>query len=370
MPFTHNYYHVHLILNGDYRGLYGLTEHKQVHKNRINIDPDFGWYVNIDSYYDEEPKFRTAQYNLPVMIKSPEVDGNANMSNPAYNFVRDDWNRLTDLMASGNFPESGYRDFIDMGSLVEYLLGNELSMTEEVGNAGNIRSLLAYKDYGGKITMGPVWDFDCGFGYDYLSTHRYFITGYTQYIKKHSFLQRFYDDQTFIARLKGRWNEKYTKIMGITGYIDNASQRIRAAVEKDTERWYTYGNMNQNAGYVTTEYNANYPDAVNNLKSWLNNRISWLNTEISRYNVAPLALDRKPSRNDAASSVRMSGRSLQVRFAQSGKVDIIDLKGAKIRAVRLQNGNHTINIENLPKGMYVVKATSGAWNQSVKMLVR
>jgi hypothetical protein len=212
--------------------------------------------------------------------------------------------------------------------------------------------VLAYKDRDKKITMGPVWDFDCGFGYNYQSTHTYF-TNHTQFITKHQFLQRFYQDQAFTARLKTRWNEKYTKIMGITGYIDNTSQKIRAAVEKDTERWYRNGNMNQNEGYVSFEYNANHAEAVNNLKSWLNNRISWLNTEINKYEVTAIAPDRKPFHSNAESFMRMSGQLLQIRFAQSGKITVFDLKGAEIRTVNLQNGNHTIKMGDLPKGMYV-----------------
>jgi hypothetical protein len=293
MPFTHHYYHVHLFLNGDYRGLYGLTEQKQVHKNRINIDPDYGWYVDIDSYWDEEPKFRTANYNIPVMIKSPEPEGAADMSNPAYNFVRDDWNGLSSLMISGNFPDNGYRDLIDINALIDYLIVNEIAHNQEFGNDGNVRSLLAYKDKGGKITMGPVWDFDCGFGYNYQSTHRYFTT-YTQFITKVQFLQRFYDDPVFRVRFRERWNEKYNQIMDLSGYVEDMGQKIRAAVTKDTERWlvtssnppggFPGGPNSANNGYVSSEYIANHADAVNQLKAWLNNRISWLNGEInSRY---------------------------------------------------------------------------------------
>jgi len=292
MPFTNNYYHVHLYLNGDYRGLYGLTEHKQVHKNRVDIDKDDGWFVNIDNYYDEEPKFRTANYNLPVMIKSPELEGAADTSNPGYKFVMEDWNRLDSLMAAGNFPGSGYRDVIDINALIDYFLVNEITDNEELGNDGNVRSMLAYKDKGGKITMAPVWDFDCGFGYNYQSTHTYF-TSYNQFIMKVPFLRRFYEDPVFRVRFRERWNEKYNQITGITGFVDNIGSKITAAVTKDTERWLsnTGGNPpgifppgiggNGNDGYVASQYIANHSDALSQLNAWLNNRISWLNTQIN-----------------------------------------------------------------------------------------
>jgi hypothetical protein len=76
------------------------------------------------------------------------------------------------------------------------------------------------------------------------------------------------------------------------------------------------------------------------------------------------------SYSNAESFMRTSGQSLQIRFTQNGRVDIFDLKGAKIRTMNLQKGNHTIKIGNISKGMYVVKANSGGWNQSINMLVR
>jgi hypothetical protein len=94
LPFTQNYHHVQLYLNGEYAGVYVLTEHNQVNPGRVDIDPVEGWFVEIDNYYDAEPMFRTKNYNLPIMIKSPEMDGAVNMDNPAYHFVRDDWDEL------------------------------------------------------------------------------------------------------------------------------------------------------------------------------------------------------------------------------------------------------------------------------------
>ena len=72
----------------------------------------------------------------------------------------------------------------------------------------------------------------------------------------------------------------------------------------------------------------------------------------------------------AVQQIRVSGRTLALRFAQSGKVDIYDLKGGKIRSMDLNQGSHAIRMNGLPKGMYIVKAQSGAWRQSVKMFIK
>jgi len=69
--------------------------------------------------------------------------------------------------------------------------------------------------------------------------------------------------------------------------------------------------------------------------------------------------------------IRVSGRTLQLRFAQNGRVDIYNLKGAKIRTIKLNPGSHAINMTGLPKGMYIVRARSGAsWNKSIAMFIK
>jgi hypothetical protein len=296
MPFTHNYFHVHLYINNDYRGLYGLTEHKQVNPGRIDIDPNEGWHVNIDEYYDEDPKFKV-EFNsnnnnnnppmfppfgnnsqLPIMIKSPEAKDNAKeINNPAYQFVKNDWNELSRLMNAGDFPNNGYRDLIDMSTFVNYLLVSEIirNWEELLGP----KSMQAYKDKGGKMSLGPLWDFDCGFGYNYQSTHIYYAT-YRDFIQKHNFLNRFYDDPIFRSDLRKRWDEKYEQVRNATAQIDAIASKIRSSVSEDAKRWYNSNNQDRNVGYVAAEYDTNHVQVTNKLKEWWRQRVEWLNGEI------------------------------------------------------------------------------------------
>jgi len=315
MPFTHNYFHVHLYVNGDYRGLYGLTEHKQVNPGRIDIDPNEGWHVNIDGYYDEDPKFKTDNYQLPIMIKSPEPENDAaNINNPEYQFVKDDWNELTHLMNSGDFPDNGYRNLIDMSTFVNYLLVSEIirNFEELAGSVSSPgpKSMQAYKDKGGKISLGPLWDFDCGFGYNYQSTHEYF-RDYSEFILKHPFLQRFYDDPLFLSELRKRWDEKYPMLIEIPAQINAIAEKIRSSVSEDAQRWYKSNNFSANNGYVGSQYDTNHVQVTNNLITWWNNRIAWLNTEISKYQMVPIvAKPLIPSPQSQASYYTLKGKFL------------------------------------------------------------
>jgi hypothetical protein len=81
----------------------------------------------------------------------------------------------------------------------------------------------------------------------------------------------------------------------------------------------------------------------------------------------------QPSR--AASFLRVSGRTLHIRLPQSGKVDVFNLRGGKIRALKLTQGDHAINMNGLPRGIYIVKAESGAGsgasrNTSARIMIK
>ena len=219
-PFTCSYRHVHLYLNGSYEGIYVFTEHRQADPlgvgapGRVKIDFSKGWFVEIDSYWDEEPKFKTGNYGLPIMIKSPEAPNNAtNNNNPFYDYIKKDWNELCDSLASAFFPENGYRDLIDVNAFIDYLMINEIVRNEELEHP---KSAFSYKDMDGKISMGPLWDFD--WAYANGGTHIFFQT-YTGYSKKYAFFNRFFQDPVFLALYKERWNEKYSKVSDVSNYI-------------------------------------------------------------------------------------------------------------------------------------------------------
>jgi hypothetical protein len=79
------------------------------------------------------------------------------------------------------------------------------------------------------------------------------------------------------------------------------------------------------------------------------------------------------SRHSAPASaqfVASSGRTLNLRFTDRGRVDIFALNGARVRSLDLDRGVHTLRMNSLPSGLYVVRASSGAWSQSVRMMAR
>lgn len=278
-PFNHSFNFVELYLNGEYKGNYLLTEQNQVGEGRVDIDEHEGWFVELDGYYDEEPKFKTEKYSLPAMIKSPEIEP-FQISNPAYDFVRNDINQLCNLMASTEFPENGYRDLINMNTFIDFLMITEIVDNKEIQSP---MSTYLYKNRGSTVNMGPLWDFDCGYGYGYDYIH---FNDPDNRTPMQPFFQRFFEDPVFLLKYKERWNEKYPDIASIGSFIEATANKIEhSAVENFKTWWYRVI-----SSWWTTRYPAEKNDfrqQTGKIKSYLNVHISYLNTELNRVEVLP-----------------------------------------------------------------------------------
>jgi len=259
LKYTCSYDYVEFYLNDIYQGLYIFTEHVQADPAKIGapgrpkVDLNEGWFVEIDFRFDEERRFRTKNYNLPVMIKSPESD--------SIDFVRNDWNELTDLMFSEDFPENGYRDLIEMDTFIKYFMVQIITNNSDFNvrtydSKSDPGSIYFYKDKRGKICAGPLWDFDRTFGYNSVLDANSFP--YPNY----PFFNRFFEDPVFLARWKEIWNRYYKDIVSMRSFIDNTAGKIRDAAIEDLKTWHN------------TE---DFDSRVNAMKNYFNKRISYLN---------------------------------------------------------------------------------------------
>jgi len=71
-----------------------------------------------------------------------------------------------------------------------------------------------------------------------------------------------------------------------------------------------------------------------------------------------------------AQFVKVFGNTLQLRFPERGSLAVYALNGARVRAFDLDQGAQTLRLNDLPRGTYMIRSISGAWKQSVRMVVR
>ena len=80
LPYTNHTRYVELFVNGDYRGVYQLTEQVQQNKNRVNVSKERGILISLDvddgpgenPYADDN--FWSRVYRMPVCVKYPDEE--------------------------------------------------------------------------------------------------------------------------------------------------------------------------------------------------------------------------------------------------------------------------------------------------------
>ena len=121
-------------------------------------DVSGGYLFELDAYYDEVSKFHTKK-NQPIMFKNPEfANTNTELFTAAQNYVQavEDSINSEDYYTTYNGEKKHYTDLVDLDSLVRYLMLNEFYWNTETMK----KSTYMYKDLGGKLFIGPVWDMD------------------------------------------------------------------------------------------------------------------------------------------------------------------------------------------------------------------
>ena len=156
--FTTTTQFVDLYLNGEYLGVYLLCEQTEVHKNRIDITEndtiDTGYLVELDSREDGEGFYINEKF---YSIKSPDTDSEL-FSEENREFIKSYLEQCMEAINGSDYSE--IETLIDVKSFAQAYIVFELFNCVDVGYA----SFYMYKDAGGKLQCGPVWDFDRSLG--------------------------------------------------------------------------------------------------------------------------------------------------------------------------------------------------------------
>jgi len=94
----------------------------------------------------------------------------------------------------------------------------------------------------------------------------------------------------------------------------------------------------------------------------------WCLGDASGVSVRPSANKQSVNANPL---VKISGRNLQLRLANDGKVEIYSINGKRLSSIKLKQGEHNIRMNNLSRGTYIVNVSAGtSAKQSLRMLIK
>lgn len=149
--------YVNLLFNGDYRGLYFLSE--SVSRNpscRIDVDKLKGYIIELDPYWwNEEVWFETTlTRGSPFRRYTFKHPDGENVTEEQVEYISAVMSAVEESLMDGT-----YSDLIDVESFVEWILAHDILGTWD--SMGSNTFLTKHDDTrNSKVRLGPPWDFD------------------------------------------------------------------------------------------------------------------------------------------------------------------------------------------------------------------
>lgn len=274
LNWTSSSHFVELVLNGEYQGTYELCEKIKVSNHRVAVGDD-GFLMRVEARADKDSTatwFYVPYIAYSVELLEPEVS----FGHPDYHYVHNYLIDAANTLFSPNFrdPDSGWQKYMDMESFVDWYLIHEISKNED--------SMFHFSTYmnlkrGGKLKMGPIWDFDIAFGnVKEDATTAMYPEGLM--LDWSVWYQRLMEDPAFVAKLKERYKYFYSHKMDFMYEVDMDAQYLRNSAFENQKKW---GNL-YHYTYKQWDIWGAYQNEAQALKDWLDRRMEWLQKQFDR----------------------------------------------------------------------------------------
>ena len=286
MDYAPNVRFCEVIVNGEYQGLYVMTEtiangeDARVHVSEpIDNTTATGYIIRSDqgskntlkninnfTYYTYRIRRRNG---LCLDIEYPRAGAlTLEMADAIEQEISDFEKALYSF--DFNSKEYGYHKWIDANSFADYLIINEFTQNYDAGGL----STYIYKDIGGKYKM-CVWDFNNSCGLYEQEFDNYFSMTDTIW------QQMLVRDEAYCQKIVDRyrmWRESYLNEDYLLGYIDDVIAFLGDAVERNFSVWgYTF----EESLLMPESRNAkSHEEAVEQLKQYIADRGQWMDRHI------------------------------------------------------------------------------------------
>lgn len=284
LDYTQKTNHVDLWVDGEYIGIYLLTEKVQVGSNRVELTDDDGLIVEMDNVYYayESDYFSSNITGSHFVLKDSEAeDGGVSSFKKFKKYINEFESKL--YSDEKNWDEIS--SMIDVESFVKYFFVQEFTENSD----GAKTSMFMYKDGDNDVLhMGPVWDFDITLGncyVDYLGGNP--NLDYITNIKKYTsptigWYNELYKIPEFRAELLRIYNEEVKDNIQISiNNLDVYKEQLTLSSNMHFIRWKTLGTKNVLGSSIAHKNKDTYEEEVAYLKNWMTERFNYLNRKYS-----------------------------------------------------------------------------------------
>lgn len=304
-----------IIRNDDGRhvGNYYLCEQIKIDGDRVNIQDcyedvleenpnptvaDCGYLLEFDDNYDEVNKFHTGR-GLPCMFKDI-------VSDELFDAVKARIEGIEANLEAGNY-DAAYND-LDIHSVIDYFFIQELAFNDEYKHP---KSVYMYIDGLGKLTAGPVWDFDWQTFVNYdnveaminkygCDTYRCrkgdeWLYGASKLAEKPTWPWQDYDyendkpymwypllfkDANFRQAVQERWTIIYPALLTVESKIEELADQNRLSDTFNSVMWPQIQVKSSGTAAFNGDEEMTFDEAVASMKQAYRERLNWMNTNI------------------------------------------------------------------------------------------
>jgi len=287
---------VDVTINESYNGVYLLFEKLKRDNNRIDINKlkddendgenlTGGYILKIDKAGGSDetlytstnsitslyaPNNSSSGQEIHFLYDSPDEE---DITTQQRTYISNYLASFEDALASSDFTDYdiGYNSYIDTQSFIDFFLLNELSNNVD----GYRLSTWLVKDKNEKLKMGPIWDFDLGFGnVNYAAPE--FPTGF--WVQENAWIHRMLEDPSFALKVKMRFSYFKNKKEALFEMMDEQSLYIYHSQWINNSIWNVLGQW----VWPNAQVFNSYEEEVLYLKDWIELRLDWLEPEINK----------------------------------------------------------------------------------------
>lgn len=277
---------VNVYINGVYQGIYTVTEQIEAKESRLQIDyredsANTGYLLEIGGTNPETDVKGQNCFDLPsgcamdIKIKAPKGE---KLTQENYDYIY----KYICMVDEKITTLSDYETYINVDSFIDWFLIHEL--TYNLDSCFH-RSCFLIKDRGGKLELGPVWDFDLAFGNMYMDNPDYNDWATVGSSNSDSYIgvnwfNYLMTDESFRSKARARWAEvKDTLIEAANAAIDEAQADMMPSVDDNFAVWDTLdipnGFQPQSMESVST-----YTEQVQYVRRFITKRSVWIDKNL------------------------------------------------------------------------------------------
>lgn len=364
---------VELLIDDKYKGLYLFVEKIKRDINRVDIEK-----IKKDDIEGEALKggyiikFDKSDIAQETLWYSPYTAQGVNV-NPAFiasypkaadiepeqiDYIRGFVTDFEHALAADDFTYKGknYKEYIDVGTFIDYMLISELTK-----NLDSYRvSTFMYKSRGGKLKLGPVWDYNLALGnanfcasgdpegwqYDFNS-----ICPWDNWLN-HFWWRRFLEDEEFVELLKERYLElrrSEFNLLNLYRRIDSLVVEVGDAAARNFDQHDVLGKHLWPNVFV----GETHAQEILYLKQWLLKRVAFMDENLVDGSVAsdpesmPLLY---PNPNLGYFAVTLGKHN-----EEAEKILIYNSEGKVVTETAIENRSKVWFVEDFDHGMYYMR---------------